>query len=109
MASPPLQKRRREASLRPFAQTGCSRNDVEKSTRGTTTNHPELSDSMKNLIGSGGNMASPQGDPISELRSRRRRARFGGGRKALEAIRATGRGLHGQNRSSSRPGFLCRS
>ena len=47
---------------------------------------------MKNLIGSGENMASPHGDPITELRSRRERARFGGGRKALEAIRATGRG-----------------
>ena len=37
-------------------------------------------------------MASPVGDPISELKSRRERARAGGGRKALEAIRATGRG-----------------
>ena len=47
---------------------------------------------MKNLIGSGGHMATPNGDPISELRSHRERAKTGGGRKALEAIRATGRG-----------------
>ena len=47
---------------------------------------------MKNLIGSGRNMASPIGDPTTELRSRRERARAGGGRKALESIRATGRG-----------------
>ena len=47
---------------------------------------------MKNLIGSERCMASPVGDPISELKSRRERARAGGGRKALEAIRATGRG-----------------
>ena len=47
---------------------------------------------MKNLIGSEQYMASPVGDPISELKSRRERARAGGGRKALEAIRATGRG-----------------
>ena len=47
---------------------------------------------MKNLIGSARNMASPNGDPLAELRSRRERARAGGGRKALESIRATGRG-----------------
>ena len=49
---------------------------------------------MKNLIGSEHFMASPIGDPVSELKSRRERARSGGGRKALEAIRATGRVLH---------------
>ena len=47
---------------------------------------------MKNLIGSGSYMASPNGDPLAELRSRREQARAGGGRKALESIRATGRG-----------------
>ena len=47
---------------------------------------------MKNLIGSGSYMASPNGDPLAVFRSRREQARAGGGRKALESIRATGRG-----------------
>ena len=47
---------------------------------------------MKNLFDPHPFMATPTGDPVSELRSRRERARLGGGLKAQEAIRAGGRG-----------------
>ena len=47
---------------------------------------------MKNLFGTHLFMATPTGDPVSELRSRRERARLGGGLKAQEAIRVGGRG-----------------